>query len=419
MINTTFDYGVHFYDLLVITLLLFLSALISGSEAAFFSLNERKLEEKSVYPFTLVKRLIKDREALLTTLLVMNEVVNITLSAYIANVCMDISGSIGAGYAGFISFFAILYFGEFFPKALGVRYNYFWTITVSPFIFVLVYITYPLRIFLYFVSKLVSSLVGEEEERMDLIVKHATESGVLEADEGEMIKEALAFSELTAKDVMVPEPYIFMVPLDVTIEELKELVKINCYSKIPVYEGTRDNIIGYVKISDIVGALYGLKDFDLRKVLRPVHFVPETRLIGDLIEDFKNLGLELVIVVDEYGSITGLLTLEDIMEEVVGDIPAEHEEEKEYVRKIDDGTFVVGGLTKIEDLSKHVELPEDLPDVDTVGGLVLHLFGRIPRVGSEVGLGNLRFIVSKMEGKRIKEILVNIVEKEEDEVLRY
>jgi CBS domain containing-hemolysin-like protein len=401
--------------LILLSFLLLFSFLFSGSEAAFFSLRDEEVKDKNFYPFTLVAKIIEDREALLTTVLFGNEIVNIAFSAIMANLFMDLFGNEFVAYAFFISFFVLLNFGEFLPKVLAVRYNHLWVVTSAPLILILIYITYPLRFIVYVVSKGISSLIKDESENIELLMDHATESGVIDVYERDMIKEALAFTELTAKDVMTPEPYIFMLDLKWDEEEMLKRVKACYYSKIPVYEESRDNVLGYVKMTDLISLWFSEGKIDVKKILRPVHFVPETRSIVDLIDDFRKLRLELVMVVDEYGSVTGLVTIEDIIEEIVGDISNEFEERKEYIEVVGKNSFLVGGLTKIEDLKEYVDLPEneELPEVDTVGGLVLHLFGRIPMEGTVVELGNITFKVTKMEGKRIKEVWVEVREDNE------
>mgnify|MGYP001626242055 CR=1 FL=1 len=401
--------------LILLSFLLLFSFLFSGSEAAFFSLRDEEVKDKNFYPFTLVAKIIEDREALLTTVLFGNEIVNIAFSAIMANLFMDLFGNEFVAYAFFISFFVLLNFGEFLPKVLAVRYNHLWVVTSAPLILILIYITYPLRFIVYVVSKGISSLIKDESENIELLMDHATESGVIDVYERDMIKEALAFTELTAKDFMTPEPYIFMLDLKWDEEEMLKRVKACYYSKIPVYEESRDNVLGYVKMTDLISLWFSEGKIDVKKILRPVHFVPETRSIVDLIDDFRKLRLELVMVVDEYGSVTGLVTIEDIIEEIVGDISNEFEERKEYIEVVGKNSFLVGGLTKIEDLKEYVDLPEneELPEVDTVGGLVLHLFGRIPMEGTVVELGNITFKVTKMEGKRIKEVWVEVREDNE------
>ncbi len=401
---------------LLFILLLALSFLFSGSEAAFFSLREEEIRDKNFYPFTLVRRIVSDREALLTTLLLGNEIVNVASSSIVANLFMDLFGDRYVGFSSFISFFAILNFGEFLPKVVAVKYNHLWVTTSAPIIVLLMYITYPFRLVLYLVGRVASSLISEEDESIELVVEHATKSGVLDMDEGSMIREAIAFTELTAKDVMTPEPYMFMIDVNWSKEEIRGKVKTCYYSKIPVYENSRDNVVGYVKITDLVARLFDDNGFNLREIIRPVHFVPESRSIVDVIEDFRRYRLELVIVVDEYGSVVGLITIDDVIEEIVGDIVNEHEERKEYIEVVGENRFIVGGLTKIEDFIRYIDLPIDVEqlEVDTVGGLVFHLHGRIPMEGTTVRLGNVIFKVIKMEGKRVKEVLVEV--KEDDEV---
>lgn len=215
------------------------------------------------------------------------------------------------------------------------------------------------------------------------------------------------FTELKVKDVMVPEPDIFMVEIGIDVEKLKRLVEEKKFSKIPVYEGERDNVLGYLKVTNLIPVFRGLEQRDLRELVRECPFVPETLSIQELLNRFQSEKFEIAMVINEHGSLVGLVVLEDILEELVGEIWDEYDVVKPLINKLDEDIYEVEAKCPIEDLQELLDLslPEDL-EVDTVGGLVMHLFGKVPRSGESLVYEGWRFTVLDATKRRILRVRV-------------
>ncbi len=399
-----------------------LSAFFSGSETAFFSIDDvavKSLDRDNTIFSRIMLSLLRNRERLLTTVLLGNEIVNVAISALSASLFMDAFGEEWVGISVFVTTFFLLIYGELLPKVVAVRYNRIWAYLASPFLWFLSAFFAPLRLVLEGASHLVTVVFGKEdvaikEEDFKVIVDEAKSRGELEEKERRMIYRVFEFTELQVREIMVPEPDIFMVEVSISPEKLKTLVKEHRYSKIPVYEGERDNIIGYIKITDVLPVFKGLKEKALRDLIRPCYFVPETKSVQELLREFQQNRIDMAIVVNEYGAVEGLVTLEDILEELVGEIRDEYDEEREMIESLGDGTYLVDALCPLEDFLGLLgeEPPEDL-DVDTAGGFVMHIFGRVPFKGESVCYGKgWRITVEDTLRRRIRKIKVE----REDEV---
>ncbi len=400
--------------LLVLVVLFNLSAFFSGSETAFFSIDEvsaRGVGGESVLD-RLMMRLLNSKEKLLSTVLLGNEVVNVAISSITASLFMDAFGERWVGASVFVTTLFLLIYGELVPKVVAVRYNRTWALLAAPLLVVFSVVLAPVRILLEGVSKGVSAIVGKEdtsigEADFKAIVDEARSRGVLEERERSMIYSVFRFSDLQVREIMVPEPDIFMVDVNEPLDRLKEEVKRHRFSKIPVYEGERDNVVGYIRITDLLPVFKGLCDRGIRDLVLPCYFVPETKPVRELLKEFQSKRIDMALVVNEYGALEGLVTLEDILEELVGEIWDEYDQERKLIVE-DGGGYLVDALCPVDEFSSlvGVEVPEDA-QVDTVGGLVLHLFGRIPRVGEELLWEGLRFRVVEMSGRRIRRVRVD------------
>ncbi len=392
--------------LLVLFALFNLSAFFSGSETAFFSLDELSLRGEG----GLVGRLMKNRERLLTTVLLGNEVVNVAASSVSASLFMDAFGEKWVGASVFVTTFFLLIYGELLPKTMAVRYNRVWAQTAAPFLFALSFALAPLRVLLEGVGRLTTCVVGREEvvikeEDFKFIVDEAKSKGELEERERRMIYQVFEFTELQVKEIMVPEPDVFMVDVGVELSELERMLHANRFSKIPVYEGSRDNVLGYVKITDLLPVFKGMEKATLRELLRPCYFVPETKSVQELLREFQMKRIDIAMVVNEYGALEGIVTLEDILEELVGEIRDEYDSEGPAVEEVEGG-YLVDAAFPLDDFCELLGMEVPDMDVETVGGFVLHLFGRVPARGESVEHGAWRFTVEEAAKRRIKKVRV-------------
>jgi CBS domain containing-hemolysin-like protein len=253
------------------------------------------------------------------------------------------------------------------------------------------------------------ALVHSEEE-LKMLVTASREKGVLEEDEQEMLHKVFEFADKDAVDVMVPRPDVVAVRVDLPVPDMLRLVLEHPFTRYPVYEGELDDIVGVLHVRDLFSALHerGLQNMDVRSILRDAIMVPETKPLDELLAEFQRTSNHLAIVVDEYGSVEGLVTLEDLLEEIVGEIGDEFDLPDAGVRRLGRGLVRIGGSFPIDDFNERFgkHLPED--DYHTVGGFVFGELGRVPKVGDSVSFEDARFEVSATDGPRIREVDVTL-----------
>jgi CBS domain containing-hemolysin-like protein len=253
--------------------------------------------------------------------------------------------------------------------------------------------------------------VSEAELRM--LLTRSTEHGEIEQEERGMIEKVFDFADKDAADVMIPRPEVVALSITLPPEEALRSVIESPYTRYPVYRETLDDVVGILHVRDLFSSSVeqGLANVDIEQLLRPAHVVPETKDLASLLQDFRRTNTHFAIVVDEYGAMAGILTLEDLLEEIVGEIEDEFDVPEEEVEQIDDDTYRVPGMFAIDDFNErfHTDLPEE--DFHTVGGFVFGQLGRAPQVGDEVFWDPIRFDVLEVEGNRIEKIGVHFVER--------
>ncbi len=399
---------------LMLPVLLTLSALFSGSETALFSLTSIhlcKLEERQGMSARVLRSLLRDREGLLSTVLIGNEIVNVASSATAASIAMELWGDRYIGVAVAVMTLVLVFYGEMFPKSLAIRYPVQWSLAVSIPLKGFYLLIMPFRVFLAMLASLVSSK-GEErsimEKDLKVLVDVGAREGGIEKEERQMIHNVFEFTDTTVDEVMTPAAEMVTIDINTPPREAYEKLKGVSYRAVPLYEGSKDRIVGLLYLKDIAGIPFGISEIThLRQVMREPYVVPESKPITDLLKEFQKNKKHMAIVVDEYGGIEGLVTLEDILEEIVGRLADEYEEEdKDDFIELPDGSFRLSPLMDIDELVKrfpHLKNDPSFPceEVDTVGGLVFHLVGHLPEVGEEIVVGDLRFRVEGVEGTRI------------------
>lgn len=335
--------------------------------------------------------------------------------------------SISTGIAFMFITVMHIVFGELAPKSIAIQRPVATTLFISlplqgfywlfrPFIWVL-------NGFANVVLKLfgISSIGGHDSvhstEELYYLLDQGKESGALDTNEHELIKNVFDFNERVVKNIMVPRTKISGIELSTPRTEVVEKIIAEGYSRLPVYDDIIDKIIGIVHAKDILPLLADNKDWALSDIIRKPYFVPETKKINDLLSELQQKRIQIAIVIDEFGGTAGMVTLEDIVEEIVGEIQDEYDEEKPTVEKISDTEFIINAYATVYDVNEH--LPHDLPedeDFDTVGGLVSHAFGKIPEVGdSEECYGYLFTILKKTE-QNIETIKLELVINKSDMV---
>ena len=314
--------------------------------------------------------------------------------------------------------FVELILGELVPKALALRFTEQASLLVAPpldfmarasrWLVVLLTSTTRamLRVFRIPVDTAHRTFVSTEEIRH--LVTEGREQGVIDDTEMEIIHSVIQFSETPVKKVMVPRPKIFALDIDTPPGEVERMIVEAGFSRIPVYESSVDNMVGLVFIKDVLRLLEKRQPVVLRKIRHPVHLVPETKKVGELLKELQKRRTHMALVIDEHGSVTGLVTLEDLLEEIVGEIHDEYDWEERPVERLRDGSLVVDGTVSAADLRDRYNIPiPESDEFETVAGFMLDALGSVPRGGEVVGLGDHRLTVVDVERNRISKVKID------------
>lgn len=424
---TTIDFGAtQIIALSIAALALLISGFISGSEIAYFSLSPSQLEELEDSPKgNIIKKLLAEPERLLATILIANNTVNVT----IVILCNFALGPIFTILGDVLSFilqtviltFLILLFGEILPKLYANSYGIKWVKLASGGISFLMKIFNPLASLLMCSSIIVNKVVTKKTDNIsaDELSQALEITDVKAVDDKEMLEGILKFGDKTVDEIMTPRVDITDIDIDSTFEEVMEIVISSGFSRLPVYEESQDNIKGVLYSRDLlpyIGKEIG--SFKWQSLIRDPFFVPESRMIDDLLEDFRKLKIHLAIVVDEFGGTQGIVTLEDVLEEIVGDINDEYDEEEVNYKRLPDDTFIFDGKTLLTDFFKITELNEDdyaeiAEDAETLAGMLLSLKGDFPKEKEPLVYGRCRFLILDIENHRIASIRVKVMPNEQ------
>lgn len=407
---------------------LFLSAFISGSEIAFFSLTPEDCEAINGNPkSTLVKNLLAKSEKLLATILIANNLVNVT----IVILCNFVMSQVFHFQSGFLSFlfqtviltFLILLFGEILPKLYATNHNIKFALFATNGINFLCHLFSPLSKLMVRSTFIVNKLVTKRSDDISMEdLSQALEIANVKAeDEKELLEGILKFGGTTVTEIMKPRVDIEDINIKYDFSKVVEIVVSTGYSRLPVYEDNKDNIKGILYAKDLLPYI-GKNDssFKWQALLREAYFVPETRMIDDLLEDFRKMQIHMAVVVDEFGGTQGIVTLEDVLEEIVGDINDEYDTEEKYYQKLPDNTYIFDGKTLLNDFFKITGIDEKefeniSEDAETLAGLLLSVKGDFPKEKESISYGNFRFLVLEINKHRITAIKVKVVPVEKTE----
>lgn len=408
---------------ITIILLLIISALISGSEVAFFSLsptNINKLKESNQKKDSTIIQLIDKPEKLLATILIANNFVNVgivILSSFITNSLFDFTDSPILGFIVQVVLitFLLLTFGEILPKVYATQK----AMTLSKFMafpfLILVKILNPISTLLItstnivnkkFANKKPNISIDDLSQALDLTANDLK-------DEEKILKGIVNFTNIDVKEIMVSRLYVQAVDIKTNFSKLLGIIVENGYSRIPVYENNFDNIKGVLYIKDLLPFINKGNSFSWQSYIRAPYFIPETKKINDLLEEFQHKKIHMAIVIDEYGGTSGIITLEDILEEIVGEINDELDDVEKNFAKIDDHNYIFEGKTQINDFYKILDIQENIfedikGDSDTLAGLILELTGKLPKKHEIVDYKNYRFKVKSADERKIKQLYVTI-----------
>lgn len=408
-------------QILILIILLVLSAFFSSSETALTTVNKirmRNLADAGDDRAEVVLKIIGNPSKMLSAILIGNNIVNLYASSLATLLAGKVWGNEFIGVATGILTLLILVFGEITPKTVSTisaetmalrfaKIIYIIMIVLTPVIYLVNHLSFlVLRIFRVDPNKRAEAIT---EDELRTIVEVSHEEGVIESGEKKMINNVFDFGDVVAKDVMVPRVAMSFVNAEATYEELIECFREEKYTRFPVYEETTDNVIGIINIKDVFLAEQE-EDFSVRSYLRQPLYTYEFKKVSELMLEMQKAMINIVIVLDEYGATAGLITLEDMLEEIVGEIRDEYDEDEEdAVVEISPKEFVVDGSMKLDDLNDRLELKLESEDYDSVGGVVIGMLDHLPEEGEDVVIDNVRLVVDKVEKNRIDKIHVYIL----------
>jgi putative hemolysin len=408
--------------LLALGTLIGASAFFSGSESALISLSRlhaRAMLERGVKGADAIARLLEDRNRLLTSILIGNTIVLLAADSLATLLFIRAGVQNAAIWSTATMAVLLLLFGEIMPKTVAVANNERWAARLAPLLERIAWLMTPVVwAFLGATSAIVrvfginatqrGPFVTEDDIRN--IVDVGAEQKVLEEEEREMIHSVIEFGDTIAREVMTPRPDMVSLDVSASARRALDLVIAEGYSKIPVYEETIDNIVGVVHDRELLIALANgsLAAQPLRSLMRPVTLVPESKRVSELLREMQRDKFSMAVVVDEYGGTAGIVTMEDLLEEIVGEIRDEHDEgEEEPIRFLSETEAVVDAGTNIDDVNESLGIRLPSEEFDTIGGLTVGLFGRLPHEGEEIDAGDgVRLRIDRTRGRRILAVRV-------------
>ena len=414
-------------SIVIFTICIILSAFFSSSETVYAVVNRLRLKKDSEngnYFSKIALENVEKFDVTTSTILLGNNLVNIAASIFGANIFNELlapklGNALASTLSAIIVLVILLVLGEIFPKVLGMRFSFPLSKLFAIIIKCLKYLFFPI---VWPISKLAGLLFRPKKEEVDDEEKEESvtddeliemaeaieEEGLIDESQLELVKSAIDFTDITAYEIMTPRVDVFGYDINDDISELTKNIEIFSHSRIPVYDGSLDNIIGVVKSIEVLKLLNnGITNIDINDLLEEPYYVPESKQISSILEEFKSSHHHLAIVKDEYGGTDGLLTMEDILEELVGDMWDEMDEVKENYRKVTKFSYEVDGSMNIDDLFKLFNLtPPDDESYETLAGYVMDKLGRFAEVGDKFTSDNLYFEVLSIEEFTVDKVLV-------------
>ena len=415
-------------QLFILLILLALSAFFSSSETALVTVNKirmRNMAEGGNKQAETVIKTVENQGKMLSAILIGNNVVNLSASSLATVMASSLFGNKAVGIATGILTLLILVFGEITPKTMATYSAEKISLKVARYIYFLMTVLTPVIFLVNLLSGVVLKLCGvntEEkresitEDELRTIVEVSHEEGVLETEEKKMITNVFDFGESLAKDIMVPRVDMTFAQVDDTYDQLLEIYRKERYTRIPVYEDSTDNVIGIINVKDLL-LLDSKEDFHIRDYLRQPLYTYEYKKASELMLEMRKSLNNIVIVLDEYGATAGLITLEDMLEEIVGDIRDEYDsDEEESLVEIKPGVYRVNASMKLDDLNDRLELHLQSEEYDSLGGLVIGMLDHLPEEGEKVEEDGLQMTVEHVDKNRIETIILTLPAKEEPPV---
>ena len=405
-----------YIQLLILILLIGLSAFFSSAETALTTVNKiriRNLAEAGDKSAVTLTKVLEDQGKMLSAILVGNNVVNLTASSMSTTLAMNIWSNKAVGVATGVLTLVILVFGEISPKTISTLYSEKISLKYAKFIYLFMTVMTPV---IYAVNVLSSGFLrlvhvdpnrkqeAITEDELRTIVEVSHEEGVIESEEKKIINNVFDFGDSVAKDIMVPRIDMAMVEVGATYDELIDIFREEKYTRMPVYEETTDNVIGIINMKDVL-LIDRNEEFHVRDLLREPLYTYEYKNTAELMVEMRQTSNNMIIVLDEYGATAGMITLEDLLEEIVGEIRDEYDEDEEQeLVKVGPGEYVVEGSMKLDDLNDQLELELESEDYDSIGGLIIGQLDRLPEEGESVVCDGIRLVVDRLDKNRIDRV---------------
>ncbi|MCI9304471.1 HlyC/CorC family transporter [Clostridium sp.] len=408
--------------IVVIAILIIMSAYFSATETAFSSLNKIKLKNLAVNGSKRAEntlKLTKKFDSILSTILIGNNIVNIASASIATIVFTEFFGNAGVTLSTIVMTIVVLIFGEISPKSLAKESPEKFAMFSTPILKGLLILFTPLNFLFGLWKRIISKVIKVEEisieveEELLTIVEEAEIKGGIDEHESKLIRSAIEFNDLDADQILTARVDLISIPKEATIEEVRKVFKENKFSRIPVYESNIDNIIGVIHEKDFYDILDENKD-TIDSIIKPIVYVTSNTKISELLKKFQYLKNHMAVVIDEFGGTMGIITLEDVLEELVGEIWDEHDEIVEYFKRLDENRYSIICSVSLADFFEEFSMKEEIDDfeVQTVNGWIVNEFGYLPKIGESFLYKNLNIYISKIEGRRVKEIIVEKLIKE-------
>lgn len=415
--------------LVIIVILILLSAFFSSAETALSTIGEIKVRawvEEGKKGSHILQKVIENYSKMLSAILIGNNIVNIAVSSLVTVFTMEMWGNAAVSVGTGVLTLVILLFGEIVPKNAAKIKTEFISIIYAPVIYGLMWILTPV---IWIVDKISIAImwclridpnakkaITEAELRTYVDVSH--EDGVIESGEKVMINNVFDFSDSVAKDIMVPRIDMVCVEKDAKYEEVLGIFREYMYTRIPVYEETPDNVIGIINVKDFI-LIEDKKGFSISDILRETYYTYEYKKTADLLKELRKTSVSVALVLSEYGACVGMVTLEDLLEEIVGEIRDEYDaDEEEFIKKVEKNAYIIDASRKIDDVNDALGLELDSEEYDSIAGLVLEILDRIPEKGDEVVTKEgIKIKVQATEQNRIKKVMLRIPEEVDNDIV--
>lgn len=408
-------------QLVILFVLILLSGFFSSAETALTTVNRvriRALEEEGNKRAAKVNKILDNYGKMLSTILIGNNIVNLSASALATTLALRIN--LAVGIATGILTVVILLYGEIIPKTWAMYCSEKLSLLYSGIIYALMWLLTPVIFIIDKLAKFFLKLLGIDsnkktntmtETELKTYVDVSHEDGVIESEEREMIYNVFDFSDALAKDIMIPRINMVTVNVNASYEKVMNIFRDSMYTRLPVYEDDKDNIIGLINIKDFI-LTQDAEHFSVRDILRDGHYTYEYKKIADLMYEIREKTTSVTFVLNEYGATVGMITLEDLLEEIVGEIRDEYDaDEAEYIKEVGERTYLVEASMKLDDINDALDTDLDSEDYDSIGGIIIENLDRLPEDNEEVTLENgIRLQVQGIDQNRITKVLMTLPE---------